>query len=119
MSSPPPEHRHRSRWPVALVIIALIGGALIAFIFSRIETWPNRAAHQAGAELEHVARGLRDAFVDIGHLQPRITVNNRIYVEQTTPTAELTILTRQLEVEHEMMHTWAGSTKKVKLHGTF
>jgi hypothetical protein len=24
-----------------------------------------------------------------------------------------------MEVEHEMQHTWAGSSKRVKLHGTF
>ncbi|MEY2499313.1 MAG: hypothetical protein QOD12_2869, partial [Verrucomicrobiota bacterium] len=28
-------------------------------------------------------------------------------------------LSRQIEVEHEFLHTWAGSTKRVKLHGTF
>ncbi len=78
-----------------------------------------RTAHQATDELERVARGLRNAFIDIGHLQPRITVNNRVYVEQTTPTAELAIVSRAVEVEHEMLHTWLGSTKRVKLHGTF
>lgn len=78
-----------------------------------------RTAHQANAELEHVARGLRDAFVDIGHLQPRITINDRVYVEQTTATAELSVLERQIEVEHEMLASWLGSTKRVKLHGTF
>jgi hypothetical protein len=52
-------------------------------------------------------------------LKPRVTVNNRIYLERTTATAQLAILSRQIEVEHEFQHTWAGSTKRVKLHGTF
>lgn len=109
----------RSAWPIAFAVVAIVIAAVAVFIFLRLETWPARTAHQAGDEVERVARGLRDAFVEIGHLRPRITVNNRVYVERTTPTAELAVLTRQIEVEHEMLHTWAGSTKRVKLHGTF
>ena len=26
---------------------------------------------------------------------------------------------RRIEVEHELLHTWVGSSKRVKLHGTF
>lgn len=109
----------RFSWPLAFTLIVLIFGGVVAFIFLRLESWPMRTAHQATDEVERVARGLRNAFLDIGHLQPRITVNNRVYVEQTTPTAELAIVSRSIEVEHEMLHTWLGSTKRVKLHGTF
>src|SRR5207247_10439789 len=56
---------------------------------------------------------------DIAHLQPRITINNRVYMEQTTPRSELVVLSRSIEVEHELLHTWVGSSKRVKLHGTF
>jgi len=52
-------------------------------------------------------------------LQPRITINNRIYMEQMTPVSELVVLSRRIEVEHELLHTWVGSSKRVKLHGTF
>jgi len=52
-------------------------------------------------------------------LQPRITINNRVYMEQTTPVSELVVLSRRIEVEHELLHTWVGSSKRVKLHGTF
>jgi uncharacterized protein DUF4230 len=62
---------------------------------------------------------LRAAFIDIAHLQPQIKINDRVYLEQTTPTTELAILSRRVEVEHEFQHTWAGSSKRVKLHGTF
>ena len=78
-----------------------------------------RTAHQGVSEAERVAADVKDAFVSIAHLQPRITINNRVYVEQTTPTSELVVLSRRIEVEHELVHTWAGSSKRVKLHGTF
>jgi len=62
---------------------------------------------------------LRDAIVQITQLQPRVTINNRVYFEQTSPIAELALISRKLEVEHEFLHTWAGSTKRLRLHGTY
>ena len=88
-------------------------------IFWRIESWPARAAQQSTAELERLGKDLRAAFIDIAHLQPRITINNRVYLEQTTAVSELIVLSRRIEVEHEFLHTWVGSSKRVKLHGTF
>ena len=88
-------------------------------IFWRIETWPARTAQQSTAELEKLGKDLRAAFIDITHLQPRVTINSRVYMEQTTPTSELVVLSRRIEVEHELLHTWVGSSKRVKLHGTF
>ena len=113
------EPRRRFSWPLAFTLVALLGAATLTLIFLRLESWPSRTAKQSTAELERVGRELRDAFVDVAQLQPRITINNRIYLEKTTATAQLAILSRQIEVEHEMLHTWAGSTKRVKLHGTF
>ncbi|HEY2125518.1 MAG TPA: DUF4230 domain-containing protein [Chthoniobacterales bacterium] len=89
------------------------------FVFLRLESWPARSARQGTAELERLGRDLRNAFVDVAHLQPRITINDRVYLEQTTPASELAVLSRRVEVEHELQHTWAGSSKRVKLHGTF
>ena len=92
---------------------------MIVIIFLRIESWPARTAHQGTAELERIGKNLRAAFIDIAHLQPRITINNRVYMEQTRPVSELVALSRRIEVEHELSHTWVGSSKRVKLHGTF
>ncbi len=78
-----------------------------------------RTAQQSSAELERLGRKARDAFVEIARMQPRVTINNRVYLEQTTSVAELALVSRRTEVEHEFEHTWAGSTKRVKLHGTY
>ena len=106
-------------WPVALTLVVLIVAAVATLIFLRLETWPARTAQQGTAELEELGKDLRAAFIDIAHLQPRITINNRVYMEQTRPVSELVVLSRRLEVEHELLHSWVGSTKRVKLHGTF
>ena len=109
----------RISWPVAFTLIAFIIAIVVVVMFLRLESWPARTARQSSAELEKLGRNVRAAFVDIAHLQPRITINNRVYVEQTTPTSELVVLSRRIEVEHELLHTWVGSSKRVKLHGTF
>jgi hypothetical protein len=109
----------RISWPLAFTLSALLIAVVVLIIFLRVETWPARTARQSTLELERVGKDLRAAFIDIAHLQPRITVNNRVYMEQTTPVSELVVLSRRIEVEHEFLHTWVGSSKRVKLHGTF
>jgi hypothetical protein len=99
--------------------MALIIAAMVVIIFLRLESWPARTARQSTAELERLGKSLRAAFIDIAHLQPRITINDRVYMEQTMPVSELVVLSRRVEVEHELLHTWVGSSKRVKLHGTF
>ena len=119
MNPDSPAPRRKFSWPAAFTLTVLIVASLSTFVFLRIETWPARTMKQGSAELEKVGRDIRDALVEMAQLQPRVTVNNRIYLERTTATAQLAILSRQVEVEHEFQHTWAGSTKRVKLHGTF
>jgi len=109
----------RFSWPIAFTLLALIVAAVVIIVFLRLESWPARTAAQGTTELERLGRDLRSAFIDIAHLQPRITINNRVYLEQSIPTSELVILSRRIEVEHELLHSWAGSSKRVRLHGTF
>ncbi len=109
----------RPWWPLAAALVILILAVLAGFIFYRLETWPQRMVGQSVSELERLGREARDTFVKLAQLQPRVTVNNRIYLEQTSTIAELSVLARKVEVEHEMLHTWAGSTKRIRLHGTF
>jgi hypothetical protein len=102
-----------------VVLVVLIIASVTFLVVWRLESWPGRTAAQGTAQLERLGKELRSAFVDIAHLQPRITINNRVYLEQTSATAELAIVSRRIEVEHEFQSTWAGSSKRVKLHGTF
>src|SRR5438045_5587291 len=106
-------------WPIAFTLLGLIVALLIGFIFYRSETWPMRTTHQSADEAERIAGDIKNAFVSLANLQPRITINDRVYMEQTTPVSELVVLSRRIEVEHELLHTWVGSSKRVKLHGTF
>src|SRR6059058_3806783 len=112
-------NRHRVAWPIALALIELISAIVVVVISLRLESWPAGTARQSTAELERLGKDLRSAFIDIAHLQPRITINDRVYMEQTMPVSELVVLSRRIEVEHELFHKWVGSSKRVKLHGTY
>ena len=114
---PPP--RRKSHWAWSITLIFLDALSLVAFIFLRLESWPIRTAQQGTAELERLAAKVRDTFVEIAQLQPRVTINDRVIMEQTTGVAELALVSRKMSVEHEFSHTWAGSTKRVKLQATF
>jgi hypothetical protein len=86
----------------------LIAALLVVFVFYRIETWPGRTARE-------VSR----AFAEVAHLQPRITVRDRVYFEQTTSVLELAVVSRETQVEREMEHEWLGSKKRIKLRGVY
>ena len=121
-ATPPPvrdRKRRRSAWPIAFVLVTLMVIAALVLIFLRLESWPARTAAQGATELERIGRDLRATFIDVAHLQPKITIKNRIYLEQTAQAAELATVVRRTEVEHEFLHTWASSTKRIRLHGMF
>src|SRR5438045_5351598 len=107
-------------WPIALTLAVLILAAAAVFVFLRLETWSARTIGQGTEDIERLGRDLRSPFIDIAHLQPRITINNRTVVDEAaSPAAELATLTKQLKVKREFAHTWAGSSKRIKLSGTF
>jgi Protein of unknown function (DUF4230) len=110
--------RHFS-WAFALMIIALTGIAAGVFLFERCTSLPGRAAKTTVDQLERLGRDVRNAIVQIAQVQPRVTIKERVYFEQTTTVSELALVSQRLEVEHEFLHTWAGSSKRLRLHGTF
>jgi hypothetical protein len=118
MTVPPSFSRHFN-WTLAFTIIGLSTIAAGVFVFNRCASLPGRATKETVDQMERVGRDLRDAIVQIAQLQPRVTINNRVYFEQTSPIAELALVSQKLEVEHEFLHTWAGSTKRLRLHGTY
>ncbi|MEO5754274.1 MAG: DUF4230 domain-containing protein [Chthoniobacterales bacterium] len=111
--------RSRLGWPLAFFLIILLLVLLAGFVFYRFETWPARTVDQGATRLEQLGRKARDTFLELARVRPRVIVNNRVYLEQTTTVAELAVLARRVEVEHEVLHTWAGSSKRIKLHGTY
>ncbi len=118
MTAPPSFSRHFN-WALAFTIIGLSAIGAAVFVFNRCAALPGRTTKETVDQMERVGRDLRDAIVQIAQLQPRVVIKNRVYFEQTSPIAELALVSQKLEVEHEFLHTWAGSTKRLRLHGTY
>jgi hypothetical protein len=97
------------RTTIILGIVAtllFIGGIFVAY----------RLLVQAPAELARVtAEGVKSIF----NITPRVTINETIVIEQSTPILEVATISRHLLVDHAWSHSWLGSTKSIHLRGTF
>lgn len=62
-----------------------------------------------------IAQGVSETF----HFTPRVTINETVVIEQTTPIFEIATAARDLSVEYSWSHHWLGSTKSIALRGTF
>ena len=98
----------RLSWKAVLVLIVAIVAGVGAWIFYRIETWPERTATRVSK-----------AFAELGHLQPKITIRDRVFFEQTKSVLELAVVSRETQVEREFEHEWLGSTKRMRLRGIY
>lgn len=47
------------------------------------------------ASVDHTIDHVRDAFSEVLHVQPKVTVNERVVLTQTSPIAELAVVTKQ------------------------
>lgn len=84
-----------------------------------LESVPNRMVQAAEAVLEKRARELRDRFFAVANFQPQVRINERVIAETTSEIAEVAVLERVIEVEREFTHSWAGSTKRIRLRGKY
>jgi hypothetical protein len=97
------------RTTIILGIVAtllFIGGIFTAY----------RLFIQAPAEL---ARATADGVRSLFNVTPRVTINETVVIEQSTPILEVATISRQLLVDHAWSHSWLGSTKSIHLRGTF
>ena len=120
LSPPPAENRRRGPgWAGVILGVALILAVLAGFIFYQLENLPFRAFDAAGGRMERWAAGVRDAFVAVTGMQPRVTVNEHVVYEQSSPVLELAVLSREASVERETESSWLGSTKHLRLRGQY
>ncbi len=115
VASPPPTPPSRLGFPAAFLGAVVVMAFVLMFALWRCERVATSAAAAPSEAVASVAR----AFKEILQLQPRVTINERVVLNQSTPLLELTVLQREVEVEREMEHTWMGSTKRVRLRGHY
>ena len=91
-------------WPLAFTLIALLIVAVVVDHLLRLESWPARARHgKAPPNSNGLGKDLRAAFIDIAHLQPRITDQQpRLHGTNHAGKRAGRPVTDGIEVEHEL-----------------
>ena len=89
-----------------VAILLFVAGTFVAY----------RLLIQAPAEL---AQATADGFRSLFQVTPRVTVNETVIIEQTSSIIEIATVSRPLLVDHEWSDTWLGSTKSLRVRGTF
>src|SRR3984885_12385423 len=111
--------RSRFSWPLAFVVVALSGAALVYFIFDRITSWPERAFASFTHESAASVAKLRDVLADTFQFRPRVVVRDKVFYESSQDVMQLTVLTKDAQVMHESDQSWLGSTKHIRIRATF
>ncbi len=97
----------------------LIGALLAGFVFYQLETLPFRVFGGGSRQLEAWAGKVQGAFAAVAGMQPRVTINEHVVYEQSSSVLELAVVEREMLVERETEDTWMGSTKRLRVRGTF
>ena len=99
---------------------AFLGSIIALVLFAAFALWRcERVATKVASQPMEVVDRAAQAFKDILQVQPRVTINERVVLNQSSPVLELAVLSREVEVEREFEHTWLGSTKRVRLRGVY
>jgi hypothetical protein len=92
-------------------------GGIVALVLIIIAAWSLYSVFiKAPAELATAtARGIQEVF----NFTPRVKIDQTVVVEQNTPILELATVSRDVMIDYSWSHTWLGSTKSIRLVGTF
>ncbi|MBV8376403.1 MAG: hypothetical protein JO279_05305, partial [Verrucomicrobia bacterium] len=99
---------------LSVVLLLILAGKLV---IDQVISWPARMMDAASNQALVDARKIRDTFVDLFQLQPKISVNEAAVFEQTKTTLELVVVDRDTDVTRDTALTWFGSTKTIRIHG--
>ncbi len=112
--------RRRYSWPLAFVAcfaLCIAGGGYAVWRLTRL---PQEAAEAWGRQTSARIRDARAAVVDLFHLRPEVrTQDGALTAGQIETTERLAMVRREREVSREVSATWWGSTKTLKLRGTY
>jgi uncharacterized protein DUF4230 len=111
--------RKKHLFPIVLLLIALLLVFTGKMLFDQATSWPARILNSASDQASTQVRKIRDAFVDLFELQPKITVNEQVVYDQAKTALELAILSRDIVVTRDAAQTWLGSTKTIRIHATY
>ena len=112
-------HRRSYLVPLVFLLVVLIIAFTGKLIVDQMTSWPARAVDSVSNQASVDARKIRNAFVDLFQLQPKISVNETAVFDQTKTALELVVVDRDIDVTRDTAQTWLGSIKTIRIHATY
>ena len=103
---------------IALAIVIVMTG-MGGLIYVVLVVMPTHLASNAGEGAVSVAKKIGRAIDAALHVRPLVSVNGVVVVERSKSIAELSTIERRFEQIYSWENTWLGSTKRLRLKGTF
>jgi hypothetical protein len=103
---------------IALALVIVMAG-LGGLIYVVSVVMPARLASNTTEGAISVAKKIGMAIDAALHVRPLVTVNGTVVVERSKSIAELSTIERRFEQTYSWENTWLGSTKRLRLKGTF
>jgi hypothetical protein len=112
-------HRRSYLVPLFFLLVVLILAFTSKLIVDQINSWPARMVDSVSNQASLNAGKIRDAFVDLFQLEPKISVNETAVFDQTKTALELVVVNLDTDITRDAAQTWFGSTKSIRIHGTY
>lgn len=109
----------RQLFPLVLLLVALLLVFTAKVLFDQVTSWPARIFDSASDQAYTEVRKIRDAFVDLFAVQPKISINEKVVEDQAKTALQLAVLSRDIAVTRDAAQTWLGSTKTIRIHATY
>jgi hypothetical protein len=98
---------------IILITILLITLSITAYVL--VVVIPAQLAERTYEGARQIGRDIAEAF----QFTPEVTVNNIVVLQQQTPVLELATLSQKFQHQYTWTNTWLGSTKEIKITGSF
>jgi hypothetical protein len=105
--------------PLTLLLVFLALAITGKWMVDQMAALPARLVDSASTQATVDALKIRDAFVDLFQLQPKISVNETAVFGETKAALQLVVVERNTDITNETAETWFGSTKTIRMHATY
>src|ERR1700686_1251571 len=98
-------HRRSYLVPLTLLLVVLALAITGKLMVDQMAAWPARLVDSASNQATVDALKIRDAFVDLFQLQPKISVNETAVFGETKTALELVVVDRDTDVTRDSAET--------------
>ena len=109
----------RLPWAVSAGILLVVLTLCLAWLMRSCARMPGEAARAAGEPAVELGRRIVDGLSRRLQLRPEVRVGRETVLAAETALAELATVRREFAHEYTWEHQWLGSTKRLRLRGTF